>query len=222
MADLITLDELKAARGIDPTDTSEDATLASVIPIVSSTIRLESGRDFGSSLVTETREFIYDDTGFIDIDDAQTITAVELVIPNAANVALTTDQWRAMPPRRDDNPTYWYIMLAHYTLPGFSPEMGFARNIDVMYREGRYFTGLPQMIAVTGTWGWPEVPEPVKLAAVWTIEDWLASSGGGEELTSESIEGFSRSWGGRGGDRAALSLPSRARSVLAYYEKIYV
>ena len=186
-------------------------------------MRAYSGRDFGAAQLTETRSFVYDGSGYLDIDDCTAVTSVQFVIPNATNLVLDpTYQWVAMPPLRDDSPVYYYLMLPGAPgSPGFSPEMGFNRNLDVYYREHR-FPVMPQVVAVTAVWGWPVVPPDVKQAVVWTIEDWV-SRDEGEGLTSEAISGYARSWD-TGGKQAssAMALPNRARDVLANYSKVHI
>lgn len=217
MADLITLAELKAALNIDPTDDRKDVMLGAMLPAASQAIRAYAERDFGASLVTETRNFEYDGSGFLDIDDAVAITSVEFVVPHSANVVLTEDSWYAAPQRRDDAPVYYYIVLT--TPGGINPYMGFERNLDVMYEEGR-LPSVSRTAAVTGTWGWIDVPADVKMAAIWTVQDWQSKPQAGEGLTSEAIEGYARSWGRGGGQSLpALAIPSRARDLLANYMK---
>lgn len=219
MADLISLADLKTALNIDSSDTRKDAMYNSVIPAVSSMIRTYTGRDFGAAAVTEARNFEYDGSGFLDIDDATTITQVEFVVPNAANIVLTADQWYAAPPRRDDSPVFYYIVLT--SLAGSNPYMGFERNMDVMYEEGR-LPRVTRTAVVTGTWGWATVPQDVKWAAVWTIQEWTSKPSGGEGLTSEAIEGYSRSWGRNGSAMATPAIPGRALDVLAAYMKVQI
>ena len=216
MADLITRDELKSILGIDPTDTRKDAQYDEVIPLASQAIRTFTGRDFATATVTESRNFEYDGSGFLDIDDAADITTVEFIVPHAANLALDSDQWYAAPPRRDDSPVYDYIVLVSPS--GSNPYMGFERNLDVLYEEGR-LPGVTRTAVVTGTWGWPEVPGDVKLAAAWTIKSWTDTPEGDDNLSAEAIEGFSRSWGNRTAATTALAIPNRARDLLAAYQK---
>lgn len=217
-ADLVTLTEVKEILGISPTDTREDAKYTALIPMVSAVIRSWTERDFGSDVITEERLFPYDGSGYVDIDDASAITAVSMVVPNSTDVVLET--WTAMPPRRDDSPVFFYLIIspANYFLG--SPEMGFTRNLDVYYSERPYTYSIPSTVKVTGTWGWPIVPPNVKLATVWTLQDWT-SKADSEGLTAEAIEGFSRSWGSRtsGGATAAMAIPNRARDILAAYAK---
>lgn len=218
-ADLLTLAELRTFLGIDPTDTRDDAMYEAMIPAVSQVIRNYTGRDFGAETVTEERTFDYDGSGFLDIDDADEITQVAFVVPNSTDYVLDADAWRPMPVRRDDAPVYTYISIyTSYPWALGSPQMGFTRNLDVIAAEGR-LGGWTSLAKVTGTWGWPDVPVDVKMAAYWTIKDWK-NSASAEGLTAEAIEGFSRSWGGRaGGSGPSLAIPNKARDILANYQK---
>lgn len=220
MADLITLSEYKAYAGYDPTNTQYDSQIAALIPAASQAIRSYTGRDFGTALVTEMRPFGYDGSGFLDIDDCVTVTAVSLTIPGYADVPLQDIEWIAMPPRRDDAPVYYYILMPTYGGVGISPEMGFTRNLDIMAREGRW-RGLPTMVNVTAQWGWPIVPEDIKLATYWTVDEWISRSAG-EGLASEAIEGYARSWSRGEQGQEVYAVPSRARDILALYAKINV
>lgn len=223
MADLITLNEFKTAAGIPLSNTANDAEHTWLITAASKMISQYAQRDFGAPQVTEVRQFAYDGSGYLDIDDASNITAVSMVVPGGTDLPLNAPyQWVALPPRRDDSPVYYYIALPGFIgQGGFSPAMGFRYNLDVWVND----YGLPQVptvLNVTGTWGWPVVPEDVKQATVWTIQGW-ESRKEDEDLTAEAIAGFSRSWGQRGaGAPQALAIPSRARDVLSAYEKIQV
>jgi hypothetical protein len=218
MAEILTLAEYKAFIG--STNDRNDAKYTAALPAVNRAISLYSGRDFDAPTVTEERTFQYDGE-FLDIDDAQEIQAVKAVVPYAADYVFTTDQWYAQPPRRDDSPVYYYLIL-----PGFpgggSPEMGFRQNLDVLAREGRW-GALPQMVKVTATWGWPFIPADVKMAAKWTLDDWLARRPE-TAAPAESIESYSRGAVGAGNisEAVAWAIPMRARDLLAAYTKVMV
>jgi len=217
MADLLTLAEYRAAAGIDATDTRDDAKFSVWLPMVSAAIRNFTERDFGAPIVTESRTYEYDGSGFLDIDDASEITAVSVTYPLSESPTFLDEwSWAAKPPRRDDAPVYYYLELYGGSVFG-SPEMGFTRNLDVYARE---YTGhvRTSRMTVTGTWGWPVVPADVKMAAVWTLQEWMARPSG-DALTSEAIEGWSRSWGGRMNGGVALAIPARARDILIGYAK---
>lgn len=218
MAPLISLAEYKAAQGIS--GSQDDTKILAALTYASAVILNYTMRDFGSPTVTEQRAFQYDTGTYIDIDDCTAITDVSLSIPGYTDLVLTADQWVAQPPRRDDSPVFYYLVIPA-GIYGPSPLMGFSRNIDRLAAEGRW-GWLPPMVKVTATWGWPVVPDDVKQAVVWTLEDWLNRQEG-EGLTSESIETYSRSWGSRSGQmHPALAIPNRAADVLANYCKILV
>ena len=220
MADLLTLNEYRTATGVDLTDTRNDAKIAQWIPWASQAIRSFTERDFGAPTVIEERTFEYDGSGYLDIDDAASITQLSFVYPNSPEILLTADDWSPKPERRDDAPVYQYILLPAYIGQAWgSPEMGFTRNLDVYFRD-RSSVSLPSKVKVQATWGWPDIPGDIKMAMVWTLQEWV-SRPSGEAVTSEAIEGWSRSWGGRGGVAAAsFAIPQRARDLLVNYSKV--
>lgn len=222
MAALLTLNEYRTFAGIDPTDTRDDTRITAMLDMASSAVLSFTERDFASPVVTETRTFDYDGSGFLDIDDATAISAVRFVYPSAPSIALDPESWTARPPKRDDSQVFYYIELPAYIgYTGGSPEMGFTYNLDV-YARDRVGRSLTRTVEVDGTWGWAAVPEDVKLATIWTIQEWL-SRPTGDALTSEAIEGWSRAWGSRsGGGAAALAIPGRARDILVNYAKVAV
>lgn len=218
MADILTLNEYRAFAGYDPTDTSDDTKVTARLSAVSQAIRAFTERDFGASSVTEQRTYEYDGSGYLDIDDAATI--IDVAVSNGGtDVALDSNMWQPKPERRDDAPIYQYILLPPFLGASLqSPEMGFARNLDVYFREHQIW-GFPTKVKVNATWGWPVIPEDVKLAAYWTLREWLERDDG-EGLQAEAIEGWSRSWGRSGEVAVAMAIPPRARDILANYSKM--
>lgn len=196
-----------------------DEQVAAMIPAASQMVATYTERDFGAPLITDTRTYEYDGSGFLDIDDCVNVNDVSLLLPGYSDsLPLDPIQWMAGPTRRDDAPVYYYIRMPGY-MGGISGEMGFIRNLDVAMREGRALAA-PLMAMVTAQWGWPEIPVDVKQATVWIIQDWMARTEG-EGLTSESIESYSRSWQ-RSSVTEVYAIPARARDVLAAYAKIQV
>lgn len=210
MPNLITRDELKAALGIPANQTAEHANLDRTIAAASAAVTVWTDRDFAAPLVTEQRTYEYDGSGYLDIDDAATVTAVTTSFAGI-DALVPSDLWRAQP--------YGAAVLTELLLPaffgGFSPEMGFTRNMDVMSREGR-LQGLPMLVKVDATWGWPIVPEDVKQATIWTAASMKEQP---TPYVQESIEGYSRSTNIRA---PSESLPSRAKDLLAPYMRINV
>lgn len=214
---LLSVDELRLALGIDPSDHSQDERYEQAIAFASRIIINYTERDFGAPLVTEQRVYEYDGSGYLDIDDATAISGVALTVPNATDRILAADEWRPMPNRRDDSPVFYYIaMPGIYGLPG-SPEMGFLYNLDVYARDGRWIA-LPPHAKVSGTWGWPAVPEDVKRAAILVIGSLFAQD---SNKQSESIANYSYTLSPYSvGAEVALSGP--VKDLLAPYMRIQV
>jgi hypothetical protein len=133
---------------------------------------------------------------------------------------LTSDQWTAMP--QDDSEVFYYLIF--HGGPGFvsSGEMGFTRNLD----QYPYLSLQQPIVTVTATWGWAAIPDDVKLATAITTQEFMGAAGGSsghpEGMTSEAIEGWARSWGGRTGAALALAVPNRARDLLVNYQRVFV
>lgn len=215
--DLLTLDELKVALNIDPTDNRLDTLQAQAITDASRAIMNFTERDFGSPAVTETRDFEYDGSGYLEIDDADSVTDIAMKVVGSDPLPVDATTWAAMPTRSAHSPVYFYVILPEVVNRGVSPAMGFTRNLDQWAAE-HGMPQLPTLMSVTGTWGWPIVPEDVKRAAIWTVREWTTSPDADEDLSSEAIAGFARSWGGQGGS-AKLAIPNAARDLLAAYQR---
>lgn len=214
MADLIDLADYKALAGIDPTNNTDDVRIEALLPAASRAVLKYVDRSFEAAGVPSSRDFQYDGSGFLDIDDCTAITAVSTDAGYTGQTyTLDTTEWVALPHREEstDDP-YYYMVLNSGRLPA-SREMGFLRNLDTLPQNS---PTLP-LVTVTATWGWPEVPDDVKLAVAWTIEEIIKNPEGPQ---SEAIEGWSRSWGA-GGSSRLLGIPNRARDLLANYQRAY-
>lgn len=216
---LIDLPTYKTLLGVTATD--NDAQVTALLDAASLAVTTYTGRDFEANTgISSPRTYNYDDSNMLDIDDCTAVSTVTVNIPNADDYVMDPNEYTAMP--GNGNPVYYYLLLhgGRY-LFGISPEMGFARNLD-QYPAYRF---APPTITVTATWGWPEVPADVQLATALTIQG-IVTTGpqGNEGLSSEAIEGWSRSWGSRGGASASpmLAIPNRARDLLANYQRVYV
>lgn len=212
MADLITLEQLKIALGIpNPADPHpDDAKNAAAIAAASAIVRNYTDLTFELSTGTiSTRQFEYDGSGFLDIDDAQQITAVTEAyggVTNSYTRTLTADDWVARP---FNTPIKYWLQLAGENYFD-SPEMGFTWNADTY--SGRNFR-YPNIVNVTAIWGWDEIPADVQQATIWTA---LHLAENPKNLIAESIEGYSRTYTS-GGGTLADALPDRAEAVLAPY-----
>lgn len=214
-SDLITLDRLLDALNKLQSDMEpqEIRKYQGAIKAASAAVRHYTDRDFtlNTSRTAKVRSFEYDESGYIDIDDAQTISNVTIVLPyNAPPHTLRTDQWQALP---YEGPVYDNIIIySPMVYGGMSPEMGFTWNLD---RYDGPYGGPPPAVEVTAVWGWSEIPEDVQQATIWTAAAFAEDA---RQVTSESIEGFSRSMN----LLAPTALPLRARDLLDQYKRIVV
>lgn len=217
MANLITLAEYKSLVGVATSNTRDDALVEALIPAASLAIEKYTDRRFGVGYGATPRSFQYDGSGILDIDDCTGVTAVtsDGGVPGGPTYSLTASEYTAMPYREtsDDDPHYYLIL---HTLPRpYSPQMGFRNNLDTL----DILDGQPVIITVTATWGWPAVPDDVKLATAWTIQD-AARKPDSSAIRSEAIEGFSRSFQDPA-KTGSLALPSRARDLLNNYIRVF-
>lgn len=210
-APILTLAEYKELVGIDPTNTVDDDRINALIPAASRAVRSFTDRKFELASPDPTeREFHYDGSGIIDIDDCTSIVSVttNTGVPGAV-FPVEAEAYTAQP----DRPPYYYLVLHSGPFYAYSPEMGFERNLD----QYEALPAKPVIVTVEAFWGWQELPEDVKLAAAWMIED-IVTKPGGDNLSSEAIEGFARSWAG---SFSALALPNRSRDLLINYQRVF-
>lgn len=213
MADLITLARLKIALGIDPADTTDDDRLGAAVSAASQLIRTYTDREFdvntgGSSSV---RSFEYDGSGYLDIDDAQSITAVEVVpVGYTTGTPVNSGDWTAYP---FSGPVFYWIRIPASPWHWGSPAMGFTRNLDQL---DYWPYGGSSIARVTAVWGWPEIPADVQQATVWTA---LNLSDNPHLYQSESIAAYSRTYstGGGFGEQPDTAIPQKAQFALAPY-----
>lgn len=198
MADLVTLSDLKTAMGIPLADTESDTKLSQAIENASAAIRSYTDRAFDTPVsASSTRNYAYDGSGVLEIDDAQTVTAVVL-----DGITLDPIEYSAEP----FAPPITWLFLPPYARPE-SPEMGFTRNLDKLWWKTYQ---QPKVAAVTGTWGWPSIPKDVEQAAIWTA---VAFSESPRPVTSERIGEVARVYGNPIRD----AIPARARELLEPY-----
>lgn len=212
--DLITLDRLLDALNKIPGDMEpqEIEKYEAAIASASAAVRAYADRDFTVNNPSDPptpRIFEYDDSGYIDIDDAQSVTGVTVNFPvGGFPVTLTPNQFQPSP---FNGPVFDSLILYTPTFYAGSKEMGFTYNLDRY--EGP--VGPPPTLEVTGTWGWPAIPEDVQQATVWASAAFAEDA---RQITSESIEGFSRSMN----VLAPTALPLRSRDLLDQYRRVVV
>lgn len=210
---LLSRSEYKQYIGIDADDTRQDSRIDLLLPAVTRLVESYTDRDFEVATgVATARTYQYDGDGFLDIDDC---VAISSVATDAGVVGesypLESVEWTAQPSRGE---TYYYLLVHGQRFP-FSPEMGFARNLDTLDVGYK-----PVTVTVTAQWGWPSVPEDVKLAAAWVIQASLTKPSN-DDLAAEAIAGYSRSWVRGNQMPEALGIPNRARDLLSNYIRMY-
>jgi len=213
-APLASLEALKVAIGTFPNPSApnvKDAGLNQALAVASSMVRHYTGMLFETanpSVPTSTRQFEYDGSGYMNIDEC---TVVNGVVTNsgyqgAQDITLTVDEWAAYPLNLPVKT--WLRLPEGYVGRGISPEMGFTYNLDTI---GVRSYVKPVIVTVDAVWGWPEIPYDVQQATIWTA---LAVAEGPQPYTQESIENYSRTKG-PGADLEAI--PDRAQAALAPY-----
>lgn len=200
-ADLISLDTLKDAIGIAYSDSGRDLRLEQAIKNASAAIRTYTDRDFGTTLTTEVRTFLYDGSGTLEIDDcaAGSITAVTV-----SGSSLSSSQYLAQPDRRSPV-NYWIIFGG--PLYGISPAMGFTYGLDT------YDYTRPVTVTVNATWGWPVVPDDVQQAAIYTAAAMAESP---KPYMAQQFENYSVQMP----LPLADAIPERAKSLLDPYQRL--
>lgn len=204
--DLVTLAEVKDLLGI--TDSSSDTRLGVAIDAASAAIRAYTERGIGLATVTTTKTYAYDNSGWLEIEDATAVTSVVL-----DGTALTVSLDYVLGPDRGyltpDAPlVYEWIELR----PGMgqSPYMGFERNLDTLLifgRRARFST-----VEVTGDFGFPSVPWDVKQAALWTVVEFVTIP---EPFSEGTINTYSFNQ-----EKAMTdAIPPRAKELLAPYRR---
>lgn len=171
-------------------------------------------RDFGTTLVTETRTFPYRGKGILEIDDAAEVTSV--------TGSMVVGSWIAMKEGPAAVPVFSYLILPASRLP--SGEMGFTQNMDPL---GLHFRTqqLPIIeVAVTGTWGWPTIPNDVRRAIIFLAQEYerAAESGGSGDLQSKSVAEVAESYfEGQSlvQPRPIEGIPDRAADILWPYKR---
>lgn len=144
-----TLADVKAALRI--TDTLDDALIENSINAASRMIDQYCNRYFYSTGAGEARYFKATDAYNCWIDDCQTITEVRTAQSNP----ITYNQiW--------DSTDYQSIPANTYANGAYQPITGLTAVYNYFFPTWQE----SNLVKVTGTWGWPAVPEPVKFATI--------------------------------------------------------
>lgn len=143
------LADVKAALRIQ--DTVDDALIENSINSACRMIDQYCNRYFYSGQAGEVRYYQANDGFTCWIDDAQTITEVKTasVDPTIYDTTWDVSDYQALPINRVANGGYYPITAITATDNYLFPVWA-----DIA------------LVKVTGTWGWPSVPEPIKFAAI--------------------------------------------------------
>jgi hypothetical protein len=209
---MITLADYKASTGMPADPDPSDGKIEFAIASASSLIRSYTGLQFditGPFPMSTTRSYEYDGSGYLDIDECQAITGVTMESgytgQTSTSIVLTSNDWSAYPL---NGPVKTWLRLAEGAGFSISPAMGFNYNLDTLYDR---YSIKPNIVKITGSWGWPEIPDDVKQAVIWTVASLTETE---RPYTQESIENYSRT---RGGADSEEPIPLRAQAVLMNY-----
>lgn len=204
-SEIITLNQLKDSLGIPYTDTTKDIRLEQAISSASSAIRTYLDRDFGTSIVTEERSFVYEGSGVLEIDDCAVGSITQVTV---ADRVLSTKEYLAQPFRR--TPVHFWIELA--PAYGISPAMGFTWNLDTYYLYANPITKL-LTVKITADWGWPTIPDDIQQAAVYTAAAMAESP---KPYVSQNYGSYSVQMP----TPFDCAIPERAQALLAPYQRL--
>lgn len=160
--DLVTLAEVRTALELPASDTSRDALISSLITVYSKAVCDEVDREFapvtGSVGTPATRRFRLS-FGEYRMDlapyDAQSISSVVLHPEAESSITLAaTRQWLAHPISKPDG-VYTSIALSSLMTGVFTSQT--AINFGFV------------LVDVSGVWGFPSVPAPVKQATIIAV-----------------------------------------------------
>jgi len=204
-SEIITLNQLKDSLGIPYSDTTKDLKLEQAISSATSAIRTYLDRDFGTSVVTEEREFVYDGSGILEMDDCALNSITKVTV---AERQLSTREFLAQPMRRSAV-HYWMVLAPSY---GISPAMGFTWNLDTYYLYANPIT-YTLRVKVTADWGWPQIPDDIQQAAIYTAAAMAESP---KPYMSQNFESYSVQMPTPFNE----AIPARAKSLLDPYQRI--
>lgn len=145
-----------------------DANIGSNIRAAQSYIQRASSRQF--EVETATRRFSTNGAPIVAIPDLASATSVAL-----QGTELTADESYWLHPDARHSGVYVAVQLRQFgagRLGYLSNPEWFDRNMDSPKALAYASTGLPNDLAVTGTWGWAERPDDV-LAGVKALAAWL-------------------------------------------------
>jgi hypothetical protein len=222
-SDLITLAEYgtRTATDLSSLDATQTAQIEAAITTASSLIRSYLDRDVrlaSEEVAGEVRTFNYTGGNVLEIDDATSVISVATSITPWSPASRTLDATEWTPEATTPNVPVFDAIELWTNLPFVqSPSMGFKWNEDTIGWRAH-----PVKLDVSANWGWASIPDDIKQAAVWQVEDVITPE---SPYISESIEGYSHSLReARGTTNVGpiTAVTGRVRAVLDPYTRLNV
>lgn len=191
-ADLCTISDVRDFMQKPTVDVNQDQVVGSLITAASVEIMRVTGREFAPEVTAAARDFEWCWGELLSFGsyDLQTLTSVQIDADEPSPTTLTSEEYRLFPyPARDG--VYTALRLAPYSPRGNSQWAA-------------------RIVRVTGDWGWPSIPEPVRNACVVTVATWLRRDVSAFSSVFNVDEGLI--------ERPA-ALPEQANRMLSPYER---
>lgn len=171
---IMTLADYNARRELVEASPERDEATEAALAAAEDAVLQHTGRDFTQPAGAETRSYVYDGSGILEVDDFTNATAV--TIDGASQIG----GWTAGP--REGATFYW---IDFGGVRRESPEMGFSRNLDTIApRTGRYRS----TVNLTAEFGWPAAAPPsIKQAVTWLTDEMRKSTGNQGDVQAEGI-----------------------------------
>lgn len=171
---ILTLEEYNSRRELTEASPERDEASEAAIAAAEDAVLQHTGRDFTQPAGAETRTYVYDETGILEVDDFTNLTAITMEGQSQLQ------GWTAGP--REGATFYW---IDFGGIRQASPEMGFSRNLDTLLpRNGRRRTN----VSITAEFGWPgAAPASVKQAVTWLADEMRKSTGNQGDVQAEGI-----------------------------------
>jgi len=197
--DLTTLAAVQEHRQVfDTANTTQNALIESLITVASDMIIDYTQREFlpqsGTGGTPIARLYRYEGRGVLPLgqDDARTVTQVRIDTDTDSPTTLASTQYKTWPTRQRDG----VITALHLiNIPGDAK----TAQAWPVYRE----------VEVTGTWGWPSVPEKVERACILLVMDLLSRT---SSWRNSDMDDLMPSPGGS-------AMPLHVRTMLSSYRR---
>lgn len=178
--DLCTLEDVRRLMQTKDSTTTQDPLVQQLITSASVAVMRKTEREFAPAAAEDAEpvarvfEWPWDGGQFVSLApyDLVSVESVEVDTDQASSIELSGDEYRLWPqPPRDG--TYMAIRLQP-----FSAVLGRA-----MWRN--------RQVTITGTWGFPEIPEDVAHATALTVVHWVNVNSAVFQRPDDNPDGYS-------------------------------